>query len=983
MNKLRLRRGQLKGTATRLENFLAEVSPTTSLHEIRARLERLETTYEQFISLDMEMALSEEACPDREKELQEFEETHFRVKSRYRELLDARAPLSNNDPVNSTTIQSDALQKLIDSQSAFLDKMSTMQQLAVRPPTVTPSDNRDSSSSINGSVQSVADVRLPKLSIPPFEGKYSDFKSFIDLFDSCVHNNVNLSSAQKLQYLKGLLKGDPAILIRHLAVTEENYVEARAKLKERYDKPSLVVNSLILTFLNIPKAECNRANSLRNVSNIADEVIRGLRAQGAEAEKRDPWLIHLLLQKVDLDTYQAWAEKCGKTLFPTIDQFMKFINERCDALETVPRNKPLDRMPAVKHKITRAYTASFSKSCPACSQSHHLAYCPVFVQMTIPKRINFVKEKRLCFNCLKPGHATQACQSKYTCQSCKGKHHSSIHLSKDQHEETISSTPSASSQAVCNLSNPGVMTRNDPSNVKQSSDNNVNPYLSFTAPTTSSPTLHVLLPTAQVLVKDNMGNFQKCSVLLDSGSQNTLITESLVQRLGLPRKAGKIYIQGVGDLKAGASKGIVHLEVVGIHSTELIAIQGYVFKKLTSQLPNTPVSISYWDEIKHLPLADPHFDTPKHIDILVGSDYFFTLLRNGQIKKNDYVIAQNTALGWVLCGRSTFSTHNDYSTCNLTNQIVFNEDLNQTLRNFWEIENIPTVKLPLTSEEQRAEDIYTSTTIRIDNKRYSVRLPFKTAVPDLGTSYAAALRRLHSMERKFKDNVALKQAYVEFMRDYLTSGHMELVPEDKLNMANVLYLPHHAVIKGDSLTTKLRVVFDGSSKTNNGKSLNDNQLKGPILQTDINSVILRFRCTKYCFAADIKQMFRMIEVQECDRDYQRILWRESTDQEIQQYRLTTVTYGTSAAPYLSIRTLHQLSEDEKINFPLAAEIIKNNFYVDDCMAGSNTIFDTQKLVSQINNLLMAGGFQLRKWTSNDNRILRDIPEANKIDTPML
>ncbi|XP_017469414.1 PREDICTED: uncharacterized protein LOC108361330 [Rhagoletis zephyria] len=244
----------------------------------------------------------------------------------------------------------------------------------------------------------------------------------------------------------------------------------------------------------------------------------------------------------------------------------------------------------------------------------------------------------------------------------------------------------------------------------------------------------------------------------------------------------------------------------------------------STNLPITPVSLSYWYEIKHLPLADPHFDTPKSIDILVGSDCFCTLLRNGQIKKHDHVIAQNTALNWVLCGRSTLSTHNDYSLCNLTNQIVFNEDLNQTLRNFWEIENIPTVKLPLTSEQQRAEDIYTSTTIRIDNERYSVRLPFKTSIPDIGTSYSAALRRLHSMERKFKDNVTLKQAYVAFVRDYLTSGHMELMPS--LNTPNLVYLPHHAVIKGDGLTTKLRVVFDG--KTNNGTSFNDNQLKGPI-----------------------------------------------------------------------------------------------------------------------------------------------------------
>lgn len=100
---------------------------------------------------------------------------------------------------------------------------------------------------------------------------------------------------------------------------------------------------------------------------------------------------------------------------------------------------------------------------------------------------------------------------------------------------------------------------------------------------------------------------------------------------------------------------------------------------------------------------------------------------------------------------------------------------------------------------------------------------------------------------------------------------MKLIPKEEIKRAadKIYYLPHHAVIKNSSVTTKLLVVFDGSCKTTNGKSLNDNLLKGPILQQDLVAVILRYRCKKYCFSADIKQMFRMIHVQECDRDYQR------------------------------------------------------------------------------------------------------------------
>ncbi|XP_065356195.1 uncharacterized protein LOC135950588 [Calliphora vicina] len=204
-------------------------------------------------------------------------------------------------------------------------------------------------------------------------------------------------------------------------------------------------------------------------------------------------------------------------------------------------------------------------------------------------------------------------------------------------------------------------------------------------------------------------------------------------------------------------------------------------------------------------------------------------------------------------------------------QIGDAEDLNKALRLFWEVESLNITKKPaLAVEDQKVEDFYRSTTIRPE--RYAVRLPFKQS-PELGESYTGALRRFYTMERKFKSNINLKIAYSDFMSEYISLGHMEPVPNNEINRpaAKVYYLPHHAVLKDTSLTTKLRVVFDGSSKSSNGQSLNDNLLRGPVLQQDLVAVLLRYRCKKFCFAADIKQMFRMIDIQECDRDYQRIL----------------------------------------------------------------------------------------------------------------
>ncbi|XP_070137077.1 uncharacterized protein [Drosophila bipectinata] len=74
------------------------------------------------------------------------------------------------------------------------------------------------------------------------------------------------------------------------------------------------------------------------------------------------------------------------------------------------------------------------------------------------------------------------------------------------------------------------------------------------------------------------------------------------------------------------------------------------------------------------------------------------------------------------------------------------------------------------------------------------------------------------------------------------------------------YLPHHAVFKPESTTTKVRVVFNASSPSANGTSLNDILYAGPVLQSDLTIQILKWRYFKFVFNADIEKMYRQIWV---------------------------------------------------------------------------------------------------------------------------
>lgn len=231
-----------------------------------------------------------------------------------------------------------------------------------------------------------------------------------------------------------------------------------------------------------------------------------------------------------------------------------------------------------------------------------------------------------------------------------------------------------------------------------------------------------------------------------------------------------------------------------------------------------------------------------------------------------------------------------------------------------------------------------------------------------------AFKRFINLEKRFQREPEVKKLYTDVIEEYKGLGHMQKLDNDD---EDGFYLPHHAVFKEASATTKLRVVFDGSAKSSSGVSLNQALFTGPTLQIDLITQLLKFRLYNFVITGDIEKMYRQVLVREEDRKYQRILWREN-DGMISTYQLNTVTFGLGPAPFLAIRTILQLVEDEGHNFPLAVKPLTNDLYVDDLLSGADTIEETVKLRDQVIQVLSLGGFNLRQCASNDNSVLNGL-----------
>ncbi|XP_073811749.1 uncharacterized protein [Musca autumnalis] len=191
------------------------------------------------------------------------------------------------------------------------------------------------------------------------------------------------------------------------------------------------------------------------------------------------------------------------------------------------------------------------------------------------------------------------------------------------------------------------------------------------------------------------------------------------------------------------------------------------------------------------------------------------------------------------------------------------------------------------------------------------------------------------------------------------------------------YIPHHCVLRPDSSTTKLRVVFDASCKSSSGWSLNDILHAGPKVQGDLFGLLLLFRLPRFVFTTDIEKMYRQVLVDTRDRRYQLVVWRSSPDKEMEHYMLNTLTYGTTCAPYLATRCLKKLADANLHKYPLGAPALQRNFYVDDRMCGSDSLTTAMEMQGQLNRLLSDAVFRLRKWCANHLNLLHGVPPEDR------
>jgi hypothetical protein len=408
-----------------------------------------------------------------------------------------------------------------------------------------------------------------------------------------------------------------------------------------------------------------------------------------------------------------------------------------------------------------------------------------------------------------------------------------------------------------------------------------------------------MLATAVVYINDAAGYPQRCRALLDSGSQVNFVTDACAQFLGLSKTKCFLPIVGINSMRSDAQR----LQPVIMYSrfkNVNVSLDLHVLPSIANDMPSRLIRLdqSKISDTVNEQLVDPSYDTPDKIYIFLGAEMFYTLFSGERVAITKSVVFHKTTLGRVLIGR------------------VLNRDVIQSRPFACVCANDSTINSALSlfiskssvrkDEKDDAEQHFKKTHFRDDSGRLVVSLPLNTKLSSLGESKHMAQQRFFNLEKRLCKDKELCIAYHKFMSEYLDMTHMELIINVDSN-SQTYYLLHHAVTKEDSITTKLRVVFDGLAPTSSGLSLNDVMYRGSIVQSSLFSILLRFRVHKIALTADIEEMYRQILATPKDCQLQRIWYRPSPSELLREYNLRTITYGTKSAPYLATRCLMEVA----------------------------------------------------------------------------
>ncbi|XP_052224051.1 uncharacterized protein LOC127839707 [Dreissena polymorpha] len=655
--------------------------------------------------------------------------------------------------------------------------------------------------------------------------------------------------------------------------------------------------------------------SLRGYYDRMETYIRGLESLGQHQDMYGSLLVTVVLEKLPMDIRKNLARVIENNDW-FLQDLRRAINKEINILEIGTRNSYA--LPEVSDynstalfhasangkktsytpskKCGKRKTQNYSRTCAFCDQEQLSCECKNFPDTAA--RMNVVKQKQLCFNCLGKHRITE-CKSNGRCQNCHRKHHTSICKELQRKPEV----ESPQSEAAVFFS----------SSKRSNAD--------------------VVLKTAIATVSSS-NTTTDAAILFDEGAQRYFITRKLADVLQLESDGIEtLSLTGFGGSNNRSLQQLERTTVYIVSKKKKIPVSVLIVPTIAA-----PINCGYLRSTAELPylrglkLAHPVTgDTLFHISLLVGADHYWDMVEDHVVRGNGPT-AVKSKIGYLLSGPMP-STSYVPADKHILNVLASRAPEDSILERFWSLESM--CISPCEPDRKSVEYLkqYQETSIEYDNGRYHAKLPWKQDHPALQTNHNITLKRTVGTIQRLRNEPEVLRAYGDIIAEQERRGFIERVPLGQESAEQVHYIPHHPV-KKESSTTSIRIVYDCSCRqSRDSPSLNECLQSTPPELNELTSILVRFRLNRYAVSTDIERAFLHVGLPEKDRDMTRFFWLENPldpDSRLVTYRFKVVLFGATCSPFiLNATLLKHLRKNMNVN---AAHVIERDLYVDNVIS---------------------------------------------------
>lgn len=798
-------------------------------------------------------------------------------------------------------------------------------------------------------------VNLPKVQLEVYDGDPLQYNNFMTTFEEHVGSSSvdeRMKLTRLIQYTSG--KAKEAIRSCALISGSEGYKKAKEILQKRFGDQHIITDAIIRSIRN--GRPVKTASDLQVLSDELTNCLATLCSMKRLSEVDTQTSIIDISNRLQPYLRNRWRRKALEVKretesYPGFKDFVEFIY-----LESEEANDPVygqssstksaNPTSATKSSFSKSTSSCFSSNvnkpssyrkspppCVACKQEHRLFHCQQFKSMRLQERIKFVKDNKICENCLLTNHLVKDCRNQMTCgvPGCGAKHSKFLHL------------------------NHGGNTGVNGNEIR--SDANVTEVVNADSSLSES---QVRVPVVSVKVNDTL----ETNVLLDNASTNTFCTRQLVNQLGLKGSIVSYSLSTLSESNVDKTTEVVDLDLKS-EGERLQLRNVFIVETIPVRVPH--IDVSHYPHLSDLSFVNENVK----VDILIGQDHSEALLPL-QIRKGGKgePFAVRSLLGWSING--PVSANAQVSKKAICHFVSIN-DIEDKVNKLWSIENdnVSNEKQGWSVTDNEVIKLWDESVTIVDG-HYQLPIPWKSNVK-VPNNMMVAMSRLKSLKTSLAKR-GLTDRYKLEIAKLCSKGYAEKIPNHEIvKSGGVWYLPHQGVTS-DKKPDKLRVVFDCASKFC-GQSINDKCKQGPDLCNKLFHVLLRFRCHCHAVTSDVEAMYYQVKVPPHERDFLRFLWFND-EGGVEHYRMTCHVFGgvwcSSAASYALRRPLVDFDGYD----PLVRDAILNCFYVDDCLISMQDELEANSLIHGVKDLLSKGGFKLTKFVSNNRNVLDGICEAD-------